>query len=1118
MDLHLNLQHFAPWLFLAASPAFLNAQDLRIAEFMASNSATLEDEDATSPDWIELENVSQSPVNLAGWRLTDDAANPSKWTFPSKVLAAGARIVVFASGKNKINPAANLHTNFSLSAGGEYLGLFPPAGAAATEFAPSYPAQTVDVSYGFPTGGGAAAWMEPATPGAPNGPGAQLMEPIQFSTKRGIHTAPFNLSLSCATPGARIRYTLDGTEPSPTNGSPFSAPIPINKSTTVRAVAYLAGGASIAKSVTSTYIFPTDVIQQSQAGAVSKGFPASWIEADGTPWTVTPYGPHPDAWYGMDSAITSLYTPQQLEDALRAIPIVSVVMPIADWFGYNPPLGPFGIYANSEEESDEWDRKASMEFIDPSGGPEVQANCGIAIQGGSSTSAYYRAQLSMSLKFKSGLGEPKLEFPIFPGSPIQRFDRLVLDGGNQDGIYSQGGPAAMNHHINLRDRFAMDLQLAMGGTTSRARYVHLFLNGLYWGVYSLHERPDENWAPELFGGEDHHYDWVKENGVYEGNNNGVNTATPGAWHVATAIAQSGVGAGATYQGQNAYALLQEYIHLDDYIDYLILNFYLGNNDWPDHNWMATARARVGPALSDVNPDLIFRFHSWDAEHSMFWDGFETLIGDGYYDQTGVNWTFAGPVTYFHSRLRQNPEYVVKFGDRVHRHLFHGGALHVQPGYNTSGTVFDPAHPERNRPASLLHKAAKEMEGAVPLQYARWANYFYTPGLYKPAVWFTERNRLLHHWAAIRSDVLLAQLRNSGLYPQLDAPTFSQQGGFVVPGYLLSMTAPAGATVYFTTDGSDPRLPGGALSPTAQLYTGSVVVSASTTFRARSLQANQWSALNEGVFYVEFALRVSEFMADNTSTAQDEANDFEDWIELVNLSPIALPLDGVHMSDNAATPLKWAMPAGTVIEPGERLMIWCDEEPTEGPFHAAFKLSKSGESVVLTLATAGGNVTLDQIAFGAQVTNASSGRIPEAANSIYTIFDPTPGASNVPGPGETRRYDAAAWSTTVSSLSFASPAQLGTTLLMQISGAPANAQGAVFFGSDTGLTTVPGLGPLLMTTVLDGPVVSYVAGPTGTASPTLDVPAMPALANLVLTAQALNNGQGLTSAVIFGIAP
>src|SRR2546427_6820180 len=97
-------------------------------EFMAANVSVLADEDGEFSDWIEIHNPDSSPISLAGYHLTDNATNLDKWTFPAVSLNPGAYLVVFASGKDRVNPAGRLHTNFQLSADGEYLGLVAPDG------------------------------------------------------------------------------------------------------------------------------------------------------------------------------------------------------------------------------------------------------------------------------------------------------------------------------------------------------------------------------------------------------------------------------------------------------------------------------------------------------------------------------------------------------------------------------------------------------------------------------------------------------------------------------------------------------------------------------------------------------------------------------------------------------------------------------------------------------------------------------------------------------------------------------------------------------------------------------------------------------------------------------
>jgi len=123
--------------------------DVVISEFLASNSFDRLDEDGDSSDWIEIHNEHPFAVDLEGWCLTDDVARPSQWCFPSFLLDPGAYLVVFASGKDRTNPDNPFHTNFELDAGGEYLGLLRPDGTVATEFAPEFPSQRRDISYGL---------------------------------------------------------------------------------------------------------------------------------------------------------------------------------------------------------------------------------------------------------------------------------------------------------------------------------------------------------------------------------------------------------------------------------------------------------------------------------------------------------------------------------------------------------------------------------------------------------------------------------------------------------------------------------------------------------------------------------------------------------------------------------------------------------------------------------------------------------------------------------------------------------------------------------------------------------------------------------------------------------
>jgi hypothetical protein len=211
---------------------------------MADNDGVIRDEDGDESDWIELFNSSTQSISLLGWSLTDDPANLGKWKFPSTTIGGGARLVVFASDKNRTAVPGRLHTNFKLSSSGEFLALVNPSGEVESGFSPVYPPQRENVSYGRANGApNVVGYFTQATPGAANSSSGTGFAPdISFSRRGGSYQAEFQLTLSLASPDPAtvIRYTLDGTLPS--EGSPaYADPIAIRGTRVVRARAFSPG-------------------------------------------------------------------------------------------------------------------------------------------------------------------------------------------------------------------------------------------------------------------------------------------------------------------------------------------------------------------------------------------------------------------------------------------------------------------------------------------------------------------------------------------------------------------------------------------------------------------------------------------------------------------------------------------------------------------------------------------------------------------------------------------------------------------------------------------------------------------------------------------------------------
>ncbi|MBR5738004.1 MAG: lamin tail domain-containing protein, partial [Verrucomicrobia bacterium] len=216
----------------------IQAEDIRISEFMLSNASTLLDEDGDASDWIELHNTGSESVDLQGWGLTDNHKDLFKWVFPAMEIPADGYLVVFASGKNRRNTKSNLHTNFKISSEEELI-LTRPNHERASVFSP-LPAMYRDISYGvLPSQ--ELGWFDKPTPGSGNGQGYTDVSPeVIPSLPAGLYFDTIEVSLGSDTITGSIRYTLDGSVPN--EKSPiYTTPLQINKTTLLKCRTYTQG-------------------------------------------------------------------------------------------------------------------------------------------------------------------------------------------------------------------------------------------------------------------------------------------------------------------------------------------------------------------------------------------------------------------------------------------------------------------------------------------------------------------------------------------------------------------------------------------------------------------------------------------------------------------------------------------------------------------------------------------------------------------------------------------------------------------------------------------------------------------------------------------------------------
>ncbi|MBN1506390.1 MAG: lamin tail domain-containing protein [Sedimentisphaerales bacterium] len=748
-----------------------------INEIMASNSTAMADSQGQFDDWIEIHNWSDSAVDIGGLYLTDDIEVPAKWQVPTSkptltTIAAGGYLLIWMDGDTG---DSGLHASFGLDADGDALYLLESDGRTLVDSI-EFGGQIPNVSYGrYPEDTADWQFLKVFTPGASNYQAYDgLVGDVEISPAHGFYDEPFEVTMLCGTPDATIYYTTDGSEPAregsrfPT-GKAYSAPFQITRTTCIRAKAIKTGWKS-SRIATQTYVFLDLVIRQS---ASVSGLPGSWagVNAD----------------YAMDTRIVNPNL-AEMKEYLKSIPTMSIVTTVDDMFGTTN-----GIYSHATSRGLSWEKPASLEMIWPDGQEGFQANCGIRMYGDVGRQNAYRKK-SFRLLFKGVYGQTSLRYPLFGKDATQEFDQLILRANFND-CYVFGREKSQY----MRDEYSRKLQEALGQATSHGTYVHLYIDGAYWGLYNPVERPDQSFTASYFGGDKEDWDCFKTNVP-------VGDSVGDSWSAMLSAVRQGVQTNEGYQrvqGNNpdgtrnpAY---KDYIDLDNYIDYLIVNFFVGNTDWPHKNWYA------GMNRIDTSG---FKFFCWDTEWVI-----DLVVGHSLDSSLTENVVNVGNgIAEPYGQLRNNAEFRLLFADHVHRAFFNGGPLYVDP----SRPWWDPTYPQGNRPAAAYAALADSIEEAMIAESARWGDVVSsTP--YTITQWRAERDYILNTYMVQRPGIVMNQFRNAGLYPSIAAPAFNisgsyQHGGRVMKGSLLSMTG--SGTIWYTTDGNDPRLPATVPSGTA----------------------------------------------------------------------------------------------------------------------------------------------------------------------------------------------------------------------------------------------------------------------------------------------------------------
>lgn len=683
-----------------------------------------------------------------------------------------------------------------------------------------------------------------------------------FTVDRGFYTDAFDVEISCNTEGAKIYYTVDGTTPATDNGTLYSGAIHVDKTTVLRAAAFITSYQP-SDVDTQTYLFLDDIIAQgTNVSVLAPAFPVSSVNGQGFD-------------YGMDTDVTKSATYSgQMEEAMTAIPSLSIVTDPDNLFG-----SASGIYVNADQEGESWERKTSVELIHPDGTKGFQINGGMRIRGESST-ASSNPKHSFRFLFKSEYGASRLNYALFGDEGADSFKRIDLRTG-QNFSWAYQTP---QYATWLYDIFTRDTHRDMDQPYTRGEYYHLYINGMYWGLYQTEERCDSRFAESYYGDDKDDFDAVKADG-----DTGDMYAVDGTRDTYEEL-WAGMTAGVS--GNTAYFALQgmntngtenssytKLLDVDNVIDYMLLIYFTANRDspiGPPHQ--ATMPRNLNMIYNRADPDG-FKFVAHDNEHSL---EIQEGVNHNRFNlslSTSFNGIDRMTPWWMHLKLMNNAEYKLRFADHVHEHFFNNGAL-----TSTETT-------------KRLEARRDEIYAAVVAESARWGDSVGSLRT-RDKDWLSAVDWLLDSYMAYRSNIVLGQIKTKGWYPSVDAPEFNQHGGSIASGFSLSISG--SDAVYYTMDGSDPRATGGSIVGTA--YDSAIALTKSTQVKARVLSGGTWSALTKATFVLneESPLRVTEIMyhpadSETGGEAGYDASDFE-FIEIFNTSDKAIGLAGTKFSE------------------------------------------------------------------------------------------------------------------------------------------------------------------------------------------------------------------------------
>jgi hypothetical protein len=728
IDKNISIRYrLSVWVIIALFVPFtLPAQDLYLNEIMASNSNTILDEDGDAEDWIEIYYAGSDPLHLQGYGLSDDYERPFRWVFPDVTMQPGEFLLVWASGKNRTDPASPLHTNFSISADGEEVLLTHPDSTQLDELPPT--AIPTDVSIGRqPDGTGDWIFFTVPTPGASNeASGYQdVLEPVAFSHEGGFYREGwFQLSLSHPDPEATIIYSFDGSEPEPEN---------VGGQSYQYKTGYRGSGSIVQRTYESrVYNAPIDIFDRTtEPNVISRMH--STFASESTPY----YYPSHDLFKGtvirtkavkegaLDSpTVTHTFFVSPQGRSRYTPPVVSIAIQQNHLFDYvdgiyvpgkvfddtNPWANDGSAAANYNRRGDEWERPASIEIIEPNADTvAMRQNFGLRLHGG-----WSRAEPMKSLRLyaRSEYGDNRFYHRIFPELPYSEYNRLLLRNSGNDWPYTMFRDALIQH---LAEHLKVDVQAY--------RPAIVFINGEYWGIHNFRERYDRHYLSRVYGIDPDKLNILENNAEVKEGSNSHYLETMDYINTHRLV------------NDEHFEYIKTRIDTDNFIDFQIAHIYPGNRDWPGNNidfWRYQTEG-YNPA-APYGQDGRWRWMVYDTDFGFGLYGAHASHNtlDLATATNGPDWPNPPWSTRLLRRLLENERFKIQFINRFADLL---------------NTAYHP-----NRVLSVIDDMANRIQPEIAEHTARWQR----PG--SEGAWQNEVN-VLRSFAQSRAGYVRDHIRN-----------------------------------------------------------------------------------------------------------------------------------------------------------------------------------------------------------------------------------------------------------------------------------------------------------------------------------------------------------------------